>query len=336
MRTRFFHFASRLGLSRILESLPARPGLVVLNYHRVGYADSSPYDRGVFDRTPEQFEEELVYLKDRFPVAELAEVEDFVRRPARLRRFHVLLTFDDGYRDSYDVVFPLLRAHGLPGTFFLPTSFVGTNRVPWWDQIAFLVRHSRWSRVQSDYPHPWEVDIPGAGVERAIRTVLRRYKDPQMTDPRRFLAALANACGVDVPTEASRPLFLDWDQAARMARAGMSFGSHTHRHELLSKLPEAEQEEELRGSRRILSERLGIAVRALAYPVGSFTSFSATTQRLAAASGYTLAFSYYGGVNTPEGLSPLNLRRMAVWPELTAPSFRLRTAVAGAIARQLL
>ena len=170
---RVLQFASRLRLIGLIESLPARPGLVVLNYHRVGYAQHCPYDRAVIEVTPEQFEEELDYLRDRFPVTGLDEVEDFVRRPSRIRRLHVLLTFDDGYRDNYEVVFPLLRARGLQGTFFLPTSFIGSNRVPWWDQIAFLVRHTRRWRIVLDYPYPSTLDVRTLGVDRAIRKAPR-------------------------------------------------------------------------------------------------------------------------------------------------------------------
>jgi len=57
-----------------------------------------------------------------------------------LRDTRVLLTFDDGYRDNYDLAFPILRSHGVQGVFFLPTTFIGTDAIAWWDEIANLIQ----------------------------------------------------------------------------------------------------------------------------------------------------------------------------------------------------
>ncbi len=44
------------------------------------------------------------------------------------------ITFDDGYRDNFEIAAPILRAHGLPATFFITTGFIGSSKVPVWDQ----------------------------------------------------------------------------------------------------------------------------------------------------------------------------------------------------------
>jgi peptidoglycan/xylan/chitin deacetylase (PgdA/CDA1 family) len=43
------------------------------------------------------------------------------------------ITFDDGYRDNYEIAAPILRKYDLTATFFVATSFIGTEYVPWWD-----------------------------------------------------------------------------------------------------------------------------------------------------------------------------------------------------------
>lgn len=52
----------------------------------------------------------------------------------------VMLTFDDGYLDNYQVVAPILEKYGFPATFYIVTDKVGTPEYMSWDQIVELDR----------------------------------------------------------------------------------------------------------------------------------------------------------------------------------------------------
>lgn len=320
--------AERWGLLPLLERLSRPRALIVLNYHRVGDPADCPYDRGVFDATVEQFEEHVASLRARYHMARLEEVREIIRSGARLRHTHVLLTFDDGYLDHYQTVFPILKSHGVQGTFFLPTSFVGTDHLPWWDQIAWLVRQAKGPEIVLRYPQQVSFHLPVLGTETVISRLLALYKHPATTDVAGFLAGLSEGCGAPIPQRAADRMFLTWDEAAEMARHGMAFGSHTHLHELLAKLPESQQQEEVVRSRELVQGRLSVEVSAIAYPVGARDSFSALTQKVVEKAGYAMGFSYYGGVNVPGRLQPFDLCRLPVDPTMSLPHLRLRMAVA--------
>ncbi len=65
-----------------------------------------------------------------------------------------------------------------------------------------------------------------------------------------------------------RPGFLSWPQIAEMQRAGLSFQSHSHDHVVLVGLPAAALERQLRDSKHLLEDRLGVPVDFLAAPYG--------------------------------------------------------------------
>lgn len=62
---------------------------------------------------------------------------------------------------------------------------------------------------------------------------------------------------------------LSWSQLSEAVSTGLvSVGSHTHGHVDLSRMSEAAAEEEMRRSKELIEDRLGVACRHLAYPWG--------------------------------------------------------------------
>jgi peptidoglycan/xylan/chitin deacetylase (PgdA/CDA1 family) len=315
------------GASFLLSQLPARDSLLVLNYHRIGNAEDDLFDPGVFSATAEEFDNQIAYLKRRLSLVTLDEALAFIDGTSKdkTRRCRVLMTFDDGYLDNYEIAYPILRSHGAQGVFFLATSMVGSCELPWWDRIAYLVKTARRRRFSLRYPAGLAVDLDKNGLAESLRNILKLYKMPNNYDPARFIQELAEESkGKDVPATLRR--FLNWEEAREMIAGGMAIGSHTHAHHVLSQLEPERQYEELSQSRAILKEQLGVEVNVLAYPVGGRTSFTNQTQKLAREAGYRAAFSFYGGTNLPEKTNPYDVKRIGIGDQSWS-RFRVQTSV---------
>jgi len=326
-------FLDRSGVLRLLESAPFGNSLVVLNYHRVIEPAECPYDRAVISATPDQFFEQVSYLQSRFRLMSLPGLIAHLEGRERLRGSHLMITFDDGYFDNYRYAFPVLRAAGVPAVFFPPTSYIGTTTVPWWDQIANLLRRSVHRKIRLDYPEERVFDLGDDTLEETIRTVLRLFKSPAVRDTDRFLEMLERECGVERETAADPPLFIGWDQAREMADQGMSIGSHSHSHGILSKMTLEEQREELRVSRERLEEELDREVTALAIPVGGRDCFNRDTETALRETGYRAAFSFYDGVNRMDAIQRYDIRRTGVERDMAFSRVRFKAAAGARLGR---
>jgi len=224
----------------------------------------------------------------------------------------VLITFDDGYLDNYSVAFPILRSHGVQAVFFLPTAFIGTGKLPWWDIIAYIIKRSVKGRIHLEYPAPRDFDLAADGGKRVSMEILRLFTHPTVKDPERFLVDLERECEVLRPEAEAERCFLNWDEARDMQQHGMDFGSHTHSHEILTKLSPERQREEVRYSREILERELNRQVDVLAYPVGLKHCFSSDTVSALEQTGYRGAFSFYGGSNRAGDVRPYDIQRYGV------------------------
>src|SRR5262245_1075259 len=99
------------GTTFLFGQLPQRDSLLVMSYHRIGNRDADQFDPGVFSATDDQLNEQLTYLKRKVSLVTFEEALAFVDGALKDRspRCRVLLTFDDAYRDSYDLAYPILR-----------------------------------------------------------------------------------------------------------------------------------------------------------------------------------------------------------------------------------
>jgi peptidoglycan/xylan/chitin deacetylase (PgdA/CDA1 family) len=326
-RDRLANWLGAAGILRLAELLPQSECLIVMNHHRIGDPRKTPFDPGVFSGTADDLEEQVRFLKRRFRCLTLEEAVAFVEGRKRLRRTGVLLTFDDGYLDNYQLAFPILRSHGVPGLFFLPTSFIGTCRITWWDRIAYWVKHANHRRFTVSYPAPSTFDLDAEGLDLVLLRLFRIYKLPEMADEARFMDELRALTGASEPPDGR--LFLDWDEAREMLRGGMHFGSHTHNHALLAKLPREEQIEEIVFSRELIRQNLGIQCESLAYPYGLASAFTGETMDLARAAGYRIGFSFCGGLNRRFITEAFNVRRQAAFGRSRFQMRMLLGAVAG-------
>jgi len=308
--------AAGLYLTRIealLAQMPARDSLLVLNYHRIGDPEKDPFDPGVFSATSDQLNEQISYLKRKVRLVGLDEALAYIGGDQKEKRprCRVLLTFDDGYLDNYQVAFPILRAHGAPGVFFLATGMVGSCCVPWWDHIAFLIKSARRRRFFLQYPSTLYVDLDANGMSRTLRDILRLCKRPGNVDSARFVEELQDAAkGDDLPRFPRR--FLNWTEAREMIAGGMAIGSHTHSHAILTQLDPKQQKADLSQSRLLLKGNLNIEADVLAYPVGAQSSISDQTRQSAREVGYRAAFSSYGGTNRRGFTEPFDIKRIGV------------------------
>lgn len=316
--------ARALGAAKLTNLLLAArsrlgsPWLAVLTYHRAANVpEGFPYDPGVIDVTPEELDWQLGFLRERFTFVGLEAVRAFVRGKT-LPVNPVLITFDDGYRDNFDTIRPLLKKHGATGTFFIATHYIDERRVFWWDKINYILKTTKKDVVRLTYPGAIELPA-GADLRRAIKGALRVVKHSFDLDLDRFLDELAAAADVSLDRAKEKALadelLMTWDEIRQMQAEGMDIQSHTIHHRVLDTLPDAKLRDELAGSREVLKSRLGNPVDSIAYPVTLTLRHHPKLRAAIAAADYTLGFSVHDGVNYKRDLDPLDIRRLA--PERT-------------------
>lgn len=283
----------------------ARGVFGVLTFHRIGDPGTVIGHPGLVSATPAGFADQMAYVVRRFHAISLAELMDARHNGQPLPARAVLVTFDDAYRDFADLAWPIMRAHGVPATLFVPTAFPDRgDRWLWWDWLHAAISGAR---PGSTVTIGDETIHLGVGAERAVvgARLRERLKRQRHDDLLADVASIGDQLGCPPPPN---PV-LGWDELRSLATDGVALAPHTRTHALLDRVGETQLVEELTGSQADLEREVGGIHRAIAYPSGSTSpTVRAATER----AGYDLAFTTRRGLNVAGHSDWLSLRRINV------------------------
>lgn len=317
------------GADRVVGALGASGRLpLILCYHRVVEDPGAhPHSAPAMLVGTGTLERQLDWIGRRFRFAPLDEVARDLEagKPEEGRR-RAVVTFDDGYADNYHHALPLLRRKGVPAAFFVVSGLTGTDRLLDHDELHARLRAvagrlgeedladvlsrlglgAAWRRHRSVEP----AEVRLAGLNEELLRHLPRHR------LQRLLHRLGERLGPvpALPAEVREELRpMSWRMLAELRDAGMTVGSHTHCHRVLTHEPPDQLAAELTGSKSLLEERLGIEVRHLSYPDGQF---SPEVTDAARAAGYRFAYTTCGHRSAAHPL--LTIPRRTFWERTTA------------------
>jgi peptidoglycan/xylan/chitin deacetylase (PgdA/CDA1 family) len=233
---------------------------------------------------------------------------------APLGRDAVVVTIDDGYRETYEVAFPILQRLACPATVYLPTALIGRDQPIVDDALLVLIRDAvRTPGLLREGLEEAGIALPSEPADRwrpdnvlsLARILLNRVPH---ADLERLRDALARRLPGSRTTLASLRL-LTWPMVQKMHRSGVIIGSHSRTHQRLPVQPPEVAWNEIAGSKAELEAQLQAPVLHFAYPDGRS---SASVENAVRRAGYRSAV---GTDEVPNlvGHNPYALGRRIFW-----------------------
>ncbi len=291
------YLLSKSGLLQLAwKNLPN--GIYVFNYHRIGNVNENQFDRAVFSCSSQMLDIQVREIKNNFKVITSNDLHQLLQKEKKLTKRYAMVTFDDGYIDNYSEAFPVLKKYNVSGIFYIAANFIGSNKIPFWDEIAYLLRNS----CGKEYQLPCSNNkylLKADGLDKTIRQIIfeaKRLKSIPIIDIVKHMREQFPEAYNALKQEKKR-LFMEWHHLAELVEDGMEIGSHTLNHRMLSQLNDEEQQEEIIKSKEIIEEKLSTKVLSIAYPIGRYHCFNDYTRLLSQQAGYQFAFNNEPGKN---------------------------------------
>ena len=180
----------------------------------------------------------------KFDIVSMDEACRRAATPASPRRF-ACLTFDGGYRDLITSAYPLLAAHRVPFTVYLPTAFPDGVGEAWWLGLEEVIaREKRVSLVMDRTERHF--DIGSTSEKYQLYNFLGGWM--RLLPPAELSSAINDLCkrySVDLAA-VSREASIDWTELAKLAADPLvTIGSATVNYPVLSTLKDAAAQREM-------------------------------------------------------------------------------------------
>lgn len=308
-------------------------GTAILMYHSVVPDPSLQTDfLGELAHSEAVFRAQMELLSRDYHPISLDEALKYLRTGERLPKRSVVITFDDGYADNYEVATPILNQFSIPATFYVIVDCLENRNLPWPSRLRFAFRKSSLMIWTDSFGQSWSL-ADAAKREEAFRASCNVCCRLTGTAQQQYVQQIEQE--LHSPPTRSASLMMTYGQMQGLIRNGHTVGSHTLTHPNMAYVSENEARREFDESKRRLAAQLGVPIKHFSYPCPALTPhWNQRTAEQSRAAGYESAVTTDKGL-TRRGDDALCLKRVRPTKSLEGLQWSLEKAFAGMSSQQL-
>lgn len=275
-----------------------KPLLVILNYHNFSRYNNYRIKRGSILETAfgENFRRQVRFLKKHF---RFCYPEEFFSASVK-NGLYVLFTFDDGYRDNFNIALPTLKEHNAKAVFFVSPKQLLEEGYFIHDKLRYLIEIGQ---LTEEY-------------EETLRQ-LNQGKRYYLTTEVELVDSLFSKYNPQ------KRILMNVEELQEIAESGFKIGNHTYDHSALIFLSREEQLNSIKSCNTALQNLVVDKISHLAYPNGLYND---DTIALSSIAGIKYGYTIKGGFND-KSTSTYELGRIGINTSDSLPEIGLKLLV---------
>lgn len=287
----------------------------ILTFHRV--VKGTPKLPGI-EINYKDFKNRIEYLiENDFDIISIDELNNILRQGVIPQQKKIVLTFDDGYIDNYNTVYPYLSEKQIPFTIYICNGLINKSIYIWWYLVLNLYESENKSII---------IDNKKVKLKPINKSIIFKFLKSQNEDSLKIL--LTN---LDIDIKKSNKLFneeiaMTWEQISNMAESEyVTIGAHTINHYSLKYLSDESSFDEMLSSKNEIEKHIKREVFHFAYPFGSDNEVSERELVFAKEIGFESAVTTHeSNLNDYKDINFHSLPRIPIDGSTTLDEFKLR------------
>lgn len=286
--------------------------LTVSNYHYIRLDFKTKYS-SIFGLTPCEFKQQLILLKNQGNFVHPNDLILDLNAVLQSKDNNLLITFDDGLKEQFDLALPILDELNIPAVFFVNSINSEEKKVTTVHKIHLLRSIISSSEFLDKF-----IDVPFSQTETQNARNIYRYDDEKSAVLKYILnfkldfkqqEQIVNTL-FNLYFEESvilESLYMTEQNLKELANKGY-LGSHTHSHYPLGLLDSETIKKELKKTKTYLDTLTHSNIKIVSYPYGTSEVCTDLVADLTQKAGYEIGFTTKRGINTLQE-NPLLLNR---------------------------
>ncbi len=276
-------FSLYSGFFKFLEYI-SKCSHIIFTFHRVRKANTPANN---FDTCPnvdvDIFRNILKFFKTNYNVTTLNELCENLASKKKL----AAITFDDVWRDNFELAYPILKEMDLPATMFVNTGKINSC-VPFWQQRLGDCFRNYYEDSNENNVREFKKklgikknEMLSANIYHKVVEKLKTFSSVEIEE--RLLSVVKNK-------QKKIRLFLSEKEIYEMSKNRIDFGSHTVNHVILTQEKAGTITKELYESKMALEKIVGKNIDMISYPNGNYSDkIIKTAKSLGYKYGFTLS-----------------------------------------------
>ncbi len=248
-----------LVLSRFFSNV----NLLVPSYHLVSDDDVLHVKYLNIQRKIAHFKNDLEFLLKYYKPVYLIDLIEALNNGRRIPDNSFLLTFDDGFKECYNVIGPILKSKGIPATFFLTNNFIDNKSLFYRNKACIIIEYLLKTKDQNCLKDVKELFISNGKVFKEIKQSILSIEYSE----RGLIDKIAETTGInyDDYLEKKKP-YLTSGQVESLIKDGFTIGAHSLDHLKIQDLNFSDQIFQTKESVNLIKERFKVNYSAFAFP----------------------------------------------------------------------
>lgn len=278
--------------------------LTVINYHYIRENFDSIYP-SIFGITPFNFKKQLLLMQNEGEFLHPNEIIDNVEAVLSSKNKYLLVTFDDGLKEQFDLAFPILEDIKVPSVFFVNSINFEEKKVSTVHKIHLLrsIIDSELflKNIQQDFKIEFSETEKNKShqvyrYDTALNAELKYILNFKLTfrEQEAIINKLFNTYFNE--SEVLEKLYMNNQILCDLGARGF-LGSHTHSHYPLGLTDTETIKFELENSKRFLENLTNSKINTVSYPYGTDETCTDEVSIIAQKTGYKLGFTTNRGSN---------------------------------------
>lgn len=229
MKDRIINLLANFAGNDIEKSFPLPYCLPV--YHCVSDENLPHLNHIINYKNVKQFEQDLDYLSKYFQFVNWGEFKDFINGNFKPKKKIALLTFDDGFREFYDLVTPILERKGIYAINFINPAFIDNKDLMFRCKVSLIINEIEKNKEIN--PEIYNIIQFKSDSKSEIKQKILQLNYHQTE----ILDKLTEALEININSflNEQKP-YLSFEQLKSLTQKGFGISSHSWDHPLYNEL----------------------------------------------------------------------------------------------------